>query len=346
MNTKVAIWGAGNFGKYVYEQLKQRADIKVTCFVDKKEENWGKCIDGVEVISPQTMVENKPAELVLVAFLNCIKHYEEFAEYKGIKFGFVKNPVFQKQLSLEKELLQDGNIFWTEDCAQPLLMMLETNVVDWCNLNCKGCSHFSNLYHKGDMVPYDSFCRDLAQMAQHVNVYRLNLLGGETLLHDRLTEYMEYSRKVLPYAEIRVITNGLLLLKQNDTFFQNCKKYNIGIDISEYKPTSAIVDKIEALLQEQCIAYTVRDNKGDFGKNIDLTGQTDKLWAMQHCRESECHFFRNGKLYKCPFEVLGNKFFEHYNLDIRLEGGVDIFDPNLDWAEAMCAINYKPVDAC
>lgn len=348
METKIVIWGAGRFGQYVCEQLKNRDNTKIVCFIDKNEKLEGKKIDGIEVVTPERLFQNSNVKIdyILIAFLNAISVYEDLAQYAGIKYGVISDVVFLRQLDLAPELLNDNHIFWISDSTKPLMRAVETNIVDYCNLNCKGCSHFSNLYKKGDMVPFEIYCRDLIQIANHINVRRFNLLGGEALLNNRLIEYMTFARNALPYSEIWVITNGLLLPKQDETFFKCCLDNNIWIDISEYKPTCLVIDEIKALLERYEIQYNIRDNKGNFGKNIDLLGRADQYEAMKHCREHACHFFRNGKLYKCPFEALGNKFFEHYDIDIRLDGGTDLYDEHLDWNDLVDKLENETVDAC
>lgn len=347
MKNKIAIWGAGKFGQYICEQLKRNQNIEIVCFVDKNDSITGTKIADIGVIQPKQLDDYKERlDAVLVAFVGALGVHEEFASYKGIRFGFVDEGVLAQEWELDQDIFTDDNIFWLDDCSRPMLRNLETNVVDYCNLNCKGCSHFSNLYKKGDMVTFESYCRDLEQIAAHINVRRFNLLGGEALLHERLTDYMVFARKVMPNTQIWVITNGLLLVKQKEDFFRCCIDNRIGIDISEYEPTSKIINEIVQILEKYNLKYNIRDNKGDFGKNIDLLGRAIPNEAMKHCRESSCHFFRNGKLYKCPFEALGNKFFQHYRQDTRLNGGTNLFDDNLDWRRLTYQLENEPVAAC
>ena len=162
----------------------------------------------------------------------------------------------------------------------------------------------------------------------------------------RITRYMEFARKVLPDSEIQLVTNGLLLPKQSPDFYGCCRDNNITVSVSGYKPTMALKDKIQEILEKEQVTYIFRINKEEFGKNIDLTGTADQNEAVKRCREHICHFLRNGKIYKCPFEALGNKLFEHYGLDIKLHGGVDIYDDELDWSVLVEDLSNAPVDAC
>lgn len=52
MRDRIAIWGAGGFGRYAYDQLKKRKDIDIRCFLDKDPERQDKKIDGIEIYAP------------------------------------------------------------------------------------------------------------------------------------------------------------------------------------------------------------------------------------------------------------------------------------------------------
>ena len=346
----VAIWGCGEFGKYVYEQVMSKKQYYIIAWIDSNPEMVGNIIEGIPVISKQEAEERVKSDIdiVLVAFVNSFYLLTKLNHEKKYRYGFIKNRVLFDSLQLSDNILEDRNIIWSnsEFMNKPVLPKLETNVVDYCNLNCKGCSHFSNLFQNGDKVPYEIFSRDLERLSQKIYIVQFSILGGEALLEDNIVEYIVFSRKILPHTDIFLITNGLLLPKQTERFFKCCFENNIIIEISGYKPTLKIKNRLEEILKKWSIEYTFRDDIIEFGKNIDLSGNTDKMTAMQRCRENSCHFFRFGKLYKCPFEVLGNKLFQHYGLDIRLEGGIDIYDENIDWQEAVRKICEEPVDAC
>lgn len=348
-NMNCAIWGTGNVGKYIYRQLKTNENYSVTYFVDSNPALWGEAIEGIEVISPERLqnIYADQLEFVLLAYVNAISIYENLVDMGIKRFGVVHDRVFDEQLVLQADLYRDGNIFWYDKRAdKPLLRTLETNIVDYCNLNCRGCSHFSNLFENGEKIPFDTFCRDLRQIAEHLSVFQFNMLGGEALLDEQITEYIKFARQTLPHSKIQLITNGLLIPKQPEAFFICCRENNIRIIVSEYRPTALLKDKILEILQENQISFFVRRNRDDFGKNIDLTGTADKYEAVTRCRESKCQFFRNGKLYKCPFEALGNQLFEHYHLDIRFHGGIDIYEDHLDWVKLAEMLSDHPVDAC
>ena len=61
---------------------------------------------------------------------------------------------------------------------------LEHHIVDHCNLNCGGCSHFSPLADPW-FEDFDTFKKDFLQLYDitHGNVGVIRLMGGEPLLH-------------------------------------------------------------------------------------------------------------------------------------------------------------------
>ncbi len=346
----IAIWGIGDVGQYVFQQLKNNEKLNIKYFVDSNSEYWETVKNGIKVISPIQLknVFSDEVDFLVIAFINGVSIYEQLLEMETKPFGIVNDCVFEEKMELEQDLLKDKNIFWKHSGneVKPLLKTLETNIVDYCNLNCRGCSHFSNLFEYGEKVPFNIFRRDLNQIAEHLHIYRFNMLGGEPLLDSEINQYIEYARKILPDTNIQLITNGILIPKQPKSFFDCCKENNVRIVISEYQPTLELKNQIVEILHKNEVRYFLRDNRGEFGKNIDLTGTTDKDWAVKHCRESRCQFFRNGKIYKCPFEALGNRLFECYGVDIRLSGGYDIYQGNLDWADLADTLMHQTVDAC
>lgn len=96
--------------------------------------------------------------------------------------GFKKiNIVDERVLYFDSESYEQLNSYIDSiDLSLPFLNYLETNVVDHCNLNCKGCAHFSNIYDNNyvDLVDYE---RDIKLISQKFNVYYFRILGGEPL---------------------------------------------------------------------------------------------------------------------------------------------------------------------
>jgi molybdenum cofactor biosynthesis enzyme MoaA len=120
-------------------------------------------------------------------------------------------------------------------------LRFDVHLVDHCNLHCKGCEHFSPLATKKflDIETYKRDCSRLSELAVNCNennrgVTDISLLGGEPLLNPQTNDFIVITRKYFPIAEIRIVTNGILLPKQTELFWKCCYENNIEICISVY----------------------------------------------------------------------------------------------------------------
>ena len=220
--------------------------------------------------------------------------------------------------------------FWLEP-EKPYLTQLEANLIDGCNLNCKGCAHFSSLFKTNEIYPLETFRRDLKQIGQCCTVVAFYLLGGEPLLLKNLDEYIKIARQYLPRTNLHLVTNGLLIPSLPKNFFDVVRENNVVIEISNYPPTYRIIDKIQAVLDEAKIFYVIRglaENK-IFNVFITLHAGNDATKARYFCCNNDCRFLRDGKIYKCPVDALSYKFTEHFGIENFPQAtGVDIFSKN------------------
>lgn len=91
----------------------------------------------------------------------------------------------------------------------------EINVVEHCNLSCRGCSHLSPIAPKYFVDP-QSLLRDLTMLARVYQVDFVRLLGGEPLLHPNLTAVMDTIEASGIASRICLVTNGLLLSRMDE----------------------------------------------------------------------------------------------------------------------------------
>ena len=80
--------------------------------------------------------------------------------------------VFDEELLTEESKTKEELFSYTRkiDLEKPFINYLEVNVVDQCNLNCKGCAHFSNICNN-NMLDIDKYSTDLDKIAKHFDVY-------------------------------------------------------------------------------------------------------------------------------------------------------------------------------
>ena len=118
------------------------------------------------------------------------------------------------------------------------LLYLETHVADICNLKCRGCMHFSNIAIHPNYPDLQEFERDFSRLSElFSNIFIIRLMGGEPLLNPKLHDYIKVVRQYFPAAELRIVTNGLLIPKQPDDLWEVMRECHAAMDISPYPPT-------------------------------------------------------------------------------------------------------------
>lgn len=95
---------------------------------------------------------------------------------------------------------------------------LEYYVSLGCVNCCVGCSHGAPI-RKG-LIDIGTFKVDVERMAKIVKIRRFALSGGEPLLHPQIEELIEIAKFLDIAKEIMVLTNGLLLDKQPESFWE------------------------------------------------------------------------------------------------------------------------------
>lgn len=213
------------------------------------------------------------------------------------------------------------------------LLRFDIHLTDHCNLKCKSCLHFSPLapeiYQDVDILERD--CARLAELTGG-RVADICVLGGEPLLHPQITDCLDIARKYFPIDRIYIVTNGLLLPKQPEAFWKNCKKNNVGIDISLY-PINLDLNKLKKLAEQHGVQLQFRGDPAV--QRMKWTQQTLDLAGKQSISESHricelanfCIQLINGKLYQCETTAFV-KYFNGYfckDLEITEKDYIDIY---------------------
>ena len=81
-----------------------------------------------------------------------------------------------------------SNLWLKRDFSKPYteIKSVDFELVGNCNLNCKGCNHFSPIAEKGEL-DCDAFRKDINQLYKVLGdcIHSINLLGGEPLMHSK-----------------------------------------------------------------------------------------------------------------------------------------------------------------
>ena len=215
------------------------------------------------------------------------------------------------------------------DSEKIYMRQLEANVTDSCNLNCKACTHYSNIFGDGDFYSIDDYARDIRQIANCVDVADFYILGGEPFKLKNLDEYLKLTRKFLPNTNLRIVTNGLLIPNTPQYILDALRENQFVVDISMYPPTVRMIDQIADVFKKNNIPHNTRGHVRFFNAFLSLRGGHNPQKSRAVCCNDVCRFLRNGKIYKCPVDALSFKFAEHFGLrDFPAATGVDIFAKN------------------
>lgn len=214
------------------------------------------------------------------------------------------------------------------------LEYIETHLVDHCNLNCKGCGHFSPL-SKEKYLDFKTFHRDIGRLSELFdNIHYICLMGGEPLLHPQITSFLDIARDVFPRAKIVIVTNGILLLTQSQLFWDVCKKRDVAIDITPY-PFQRDYGKIVNAIKTHNVEFHLRARNVSTGQPVEhfdqylnIKGDSDPFAAFQYCMSLyKCSFLQEGKIYLCRLPALIRIFNEYFGKNIPVENtdAINIF---------------------
>ena len=215
---------------------------------------------------------------------------------------------------------------------------IETHIVDYCNLNCKGCDHFSPLAPK-TLLTLSEFESDMTRLFELTkgNIESFNILGGEPLLPPQCIEFYETARRIFPKSKIKLVTNGILLPEQSDDFYERCAKSNILI-----RPTKYNIDIDWDLVREKCKRFNIDFdfylvNESFFKNALDLSGSQYRLKSYLNCQTDwyNTFYLDHGKIYHCATEAYMRFFSDYFKKDIKI--------PETDYIDIYKVNNIKEI---
>jgi hypothetical protein len=210
------------------------------------------------------------------------------------------------------------------------------NILDHCNLRCKGCDHFAAIAEER-FASLDDIEKDLAQMSRILRdgAARIGVMGGEPLLHPQLEEILLCTRLFFPNALIQLVTNGLLLLRQDEEFWRVCYEKNIVIVNTKY-PINLDYKAMRKTATMHGVTFEHYGNTGKITKTsfkipLDINGRQDPRKSFTGCFHAKtCPLLMEGKLYLCTVAPNVRHFNKRFGTHMELEEGdsLDIFRVN------------------
>lgn len=329
---RVAIWGTAECGQKVFDMLKSHPEMKVAVFADRDIHKQGELMCGLDIIAPEkvlTLVNNGKIDVVIFAFKNFfVKDAASMFRDCNIEAYMVPRYIqtfFEEYISVEESLIPI-------DLSKPRIKQFDVNLVDHCNMKCKGCLRYSNLVDKPYFADFDKMIADWIRIRELFwGVERLKLMGGEPMLSPDLCRYIKYAREIFPDADIMVTTNALLINENCTELFRVMKENYCFFDISLYAPMQERIGKVEEILQKNGVWYEINDSKGDFYKVLSREPKYDMNEAYEKCTARNCHHLREGKLSVCSRPQYAYIMNEMYHTNIPGDDGVwDIYHLDMD----------------
>lgn len=311
---KFMIYGAGTRGKRIIKMWGDARDCEIAGFFDK--EKIGSVM-GIPICSLADAQQDVPVVISLAKGQLAAEISRNLREagFKKI-YWYCENPY--------RDTFQ-GQLVDTEGRDASTLPYVEMHLSDMCNLNCRGCTHFSPLFHRVD-ADFASRMDDVKRLAgkvSHIMVFRL--LGGEPFLNPEVGAYAEGIRKLLPWTRLDIVTNGLLVPKLSNEVLESLHYAEVVVDITEYPPTHEIVDEITKKLDDSGVKYTIGrlEGKSCFNKPLELVPSGK---YPQKCISTGCVNLYKGKISRCPTLMYAFKLNETFGAQLPTEGIMNLDD--------------------
>lgn len=195
----IVIFGAGYQGRLLNRMIKvggldnnfKNYNVKYFC------DNYrilGSYVDGIKVIHPSELASfcNNNTRIVISTLKIADEVMRQLLDIEtSVDTYIVPDYVYNLKWNTKNNM----PTFIKVDLTKPRLPYLECRIVMHCNLNCKGCSGFSNI-HEPEFMTLELFEKHLLRLKElYWGIKYLKLFGGEPLLHPHLSKFIELTRK-------------------------------------------------------------------------------------------------------------------------------------------------------
>lgn len=309
---KIVIYGAGRFGRIALERLEEYGmKSEVVGFADSRKQ--GEYM-GIPIISVDTLDKESVCVIAIDNGKEAIA-VQEILTRKEFKNIYWFRPELEKCA---------GDSFFKKYCKRlqgSILPQVEMHIMDACNLNCRGCAHYSPIFER-EIPDFDDRIRDVKLLKEKFDaILKFFILGGEPFLNPEVGKYAQAIREILPDSDIIIVSNGLLIPSAPQDVLKAIKDAGASIEISEYEPTHRMIDDIKKTLDEAGITCVMRelDSKQKFNLPLSLKEHEEK-----YCISDGCISIWNGKIARCPQVMYIEHFNKHFDTSFPTSGVLDL----------------------
>lgn len=319
---EVYLYGAGDYGHHAQKKIARLYGdmVQIRAFIDRAADRHS--MGDVPVVRLEEVSDLDIPVVVAMGFNRAV--HEVCGELARRGFQRV-----YKYLCKENAPYEEGT-FFEKECFDMAELMdsrngdwiphIETHAVDYCNLNCKACTHYAPLFKESEFDP-DTIYRDMEQFAAFSNrVLSFYIMGGEPFLREDLDEVVRRGRELFPKSILTVVTNGLLIPERvPERVLQAIVDAGALVSISEYKPTEKIIDRITKRLEDAHIDYVIRsaEDKENFIKTISIAADSP---YPSLCISDGCVNLYRGHVSRCPSVMYLGRLNKAFSLELPTEG--------------------------
>lgn len=340
----VVIYGAGNYGRilywYLYDILKSKKEIMVAV-TNSDEDNIG--------ISE---VLNQKNYIVIIAASNLNAHemLEVAAKQDFAAIGIMTEDLYAELICKKRELNYSRSGFYSRIeeqekrflrfQKQPRFEYMVLNILNHCNLRCKGCDHFACIAEPY-LVSYEAIEKEIIRISEITkgHITKIGIMGGEPLLHPELLKILACVRAYFPNTILRLTSNGILMNQQKQEFWDVCRENKIVLVVTKY-PLKTDYKKMEEIARKNNVQFEYYQGTGGDAiktsckKTINPKGDNNPVESFYKCDVANYgNFLMEGKMYCCPFVGSAHIFNEKFGdvLEVTEEDYIDIYSPDITY---------------
>ena len=322
----IAIKGAIAGTKEIVETITALGEHHVVCILENDGSKVGREIAGVPIVS--TICVRKAYR---DGYLNAVVLPESLGK-KTLSsmarelqaMGIDAEDLYVVHLSVR----EGGTVIPYDTWQERSLDYFEFHVSHVCNLNCKGCCHFSSLTKRG-LPSFDA--------------WNTGVTGGEPLINPELSRYAVRTRELYPDAVVEIVSNAILADRLPKDTIDVLRRAGVKVCVTVYP---GVFDRVE-----RGIAFLQAHNL--LGKVVTATEFTKMLSEKPQpfpyrTTEQVCHCpnLVGTKLYTCPIIAYLPDFNAQFDANFPDAGGcVELADASLTPARLREKL-YRPFPLC
>jgi len=324
-STTVVLYGAGSLGKIALGAFK-KIGVRVDFFCDYDINKHGKRYCGIEVISPERLINYNNGAYVFIStnylhpvisalkrididnIYDCVSLIDavdiernEICKDKNADNSFEHKPIDMDRIF---GIYKSGVLAYKNKYVLNI-KHIDIVVTEKCSMKCVDCSNLMQYYSK----PIDSDIELLfnsmdAFMACVDHVFEFRVIGGEPFMNKQLGMILNHLSLYDNVDTIVVYTNATIMPKSET--LESLKNSKVKIDITNYHGLSRNYDNLLHVLDHNNIDYIAHcdDTWTDSG-TIKYRARSDHQLKeiFSNCCVSDIWTLLNGILYHCPFSA-------------------------------------------